>query len=139
MSTFAVSRKTQCGVPSNVSGSPILSSLAEGSPGSSGLRESGEAIEGFQRRTGLVATSSSSLERQDSDPETDSDSDLVRCLSNWLGCNVRQGEHWRLLVPAGENNAHQLPGTPGCRFSNEGLFEGIAESQSCYNSTTPQQ
>ena len=69
---------------------------------------------------------SSSLERQDSDPETDSDSDSVRCLSNWLGCSVQRGEHWRLLVPAGENNAHQLPGTSGCRFSNEGLFEGLS-------------
>ena len=39
---------------------------------------------------------------------------------------MQWGEHWRLLVPAGENNAHQLPGTSSCRFSNEGLFEGLS-------------
>ena len=46
-----------------------------------------------------MATSSHSLEREDSDSEASSDSDPVRCLPNGLGCSVRWCEYRRLMVP----------------------------------------
>ena len=71
MTTFLISGETQRSFPSNAGGSPILSGLAEGSPdspcsGSPELRASDDTIQGCQGRSGLVATSFSPLEWQDS-------------------------------------------------------------------------
>ena len=63
------------------------------------------------------------LEWQDSDSETVSNEDSVRCLTNRLGYSLRRSEHRRLLVPAGENIAHQLLGAPCSGFSNEVFSE----------------
>ena len=132
---FIISGQAQRSISCNVSRSLILPSLAEGSPKSSYRREPrlrtwDKAIQRVERRTGSVATSSHSLEREDNDSEASSDSDLVRCLPNRLGCSVRWCEYRSLMVPTGANNVYQLPGTSGYGIGNENLLEGSSRSLS---------
>ena len=124
--TLPVSGEAECSFTSNTGSSSILQDPTKGSakssaPGRLGLRSSVQTFQRSPRGAVLVAGSPVSVEWQDSDSETDSISDTVRCLTVRLGGSMQQCEYRRLMKPPREVVAHKLPGASGSRIGTEYL------------------
>ena len=90
MTTLPISWETECSVPSNTGSSLIVQGTG------------GPVNDTLHRSTGgayLLAESPVSVEWENSDSETGSVSDTVRCLTARLGGSLQQREHWRLMEP----------------------------------------
>ena len=123
-----VSGEDECNITGDPTSPTVLSSLTDGlirhiKSTLPVLRSTGSFDTRMQGGTEVVGHPHDKLEWEVSPQEGGGFDNRLRCLPDWVGCNLPEPEDRRSMVPGGRQNAHKLFRAAGSNSSSQDISE----------------